>query len=102
MNKALLRENKSLPDFFKPLLWSYNFSKINSENHKEAIIANAINYGDLKHWRWINKAYGRNAIVGVLKNMPATGLRPRALRLASIIFSIKNFKYEPRGTKRER
>lgn len=100
MVKILLKENKSLPDFFKPLLWSYDFSKIDSEKHKEIIIVNAINYGDLKHWRWLIKTYGKKEIANILKKIPRTGLRPRVLRLALIIFAVKDFNYAPRGVKR--
>ena len=100
MIKSLLKKNRSLPDFFKPLLWSYDFSEINLEEHKETIIVNAINYGDLKHWRWIIKNYGRDAVADILRKIPATELRPRVLRLASIIVSIKDFNYAPRGVKR--
>lgn len=99
MDKILSDKNKPLPIFFKPLLWSYNFSEINAGKHKETIIVNAINYGDLKHWRWIIKTYGRRTIIDILKKIPATELRPRVLRLISAIFSVKKFNYVPRGIK---
>jgi hypothetical protein len=89
-----------LPEFFRPILWSYNFSAIDSEKDKKIIITNAINYGDLKHWRWLVLNYGKNGISKVLKKIPATALRPAARRLASTLFSIKNFNYVLRGVER--
>lgn len=89
-------KNKALPDFFKPLLWSYNFNEIDSEKDKKVIIVNAINYGDLKHWRWIKKRYD---VAGVLSLIPASELRDRARALAAIIFKIKDFNYAFRGSR---
>lgn len=100
MFRVLFKKNKQLPDFFKPILWSYNFEKIDLEKHKERIIINTLNYGDLKHWRWIIKNYGKDGIVDVLKRIPVTELRPHVLSLVSIIFSFKDFNYALRGAKR--
>ena len=86
--------------FFKPILWSYNFSVINPDKHKATIIINTVNYGDLEHWRWINRFYGKNVIAEVLSKIPASELRPAARRLASIIFFIKDWNDAPRGVKR--
>ncbi|MDD4901421.1 MAG: hypothetical protein PHS62_04985 [Patescibacteria group bacterium] len=92
-------QNNALPDFFRPILWSFDFNEINPDEHKKTIILNAINYGDLKHWRWLAEYYGRETIREILSNVSATELRPRALNLARLIFSIKNFNYAPRGAK---
>jgi len=100
MFRIFNRKKLLLPEFFKPILWSYKFSDIDIQKHKETIIANAINYGDLKHWHWLVSNYGRNAVAEVLKKIPATGIRPPARRLASVIFSINDFNYVPRGAKR--
>lgn len=90
--------NRELPDYFKPILWSYSPGKIDLEKDKKTIIVNAINYGDLKHWRWLKENYGEDAIRKILMTIPATEIKERARRLASIIFSITSFNYAPRGT----
>lgn len=92
-------KKQSLPDFFKPLMWSYDFSKIDLDKNKKTIIVNTINYGDLKHWKWITNYYGIKEIQNTLVQIPATELRSRALKLASLLFSIKNFNYAPRSIK---
>ena len=86
-----------LPEFFKPILWSYDFPAIDSEKNKKVIIVNTINYGDLKHWHWLIQHYGKEAVKDVLEQIPSSEIRPRALCLATTIFSIKNFNYAPRG-----
>lgn len=77
---------KNLPVFFKPLLWSYDFARINPNNNQKLIITQAINYGDLKHWRWISRYYGGGKVIKILKTIPAAAIRPQALRLASTLF----------------
>ena len=56
-----------MPEYFKPIMWSYDFNAIDPTKDKKTIIINAINYGDLKHWKWMIKFYGREAITEVLK-----------------------------------
>lgn len=92
-------KDTSIPDFFKPLLWSYNFSKIDLERDKKVIIINTINYGDLRHWRWLFGYYGKEEIKKILESTPATELRSRVRRLVAVIFSITDFNYAPRGVK---
>lgn len=89
----------TLPDFFRPILWSYDFSAVDLEKDKKTIVINAINYGDLIHWRWINKYYGRREIQKILSQIPTSEIRPRVFRLASIIFAVNSFNHAPRGVK---
>lgn len=90
-------KKKKLPLFFKPVLWSYDFNSLDVEEDKKEIIVNAINYGDLKHWRWIIKEYSKEDVRKILTTIPFTEIRPRVAPLVSIIFSIDNFNYEPRS-----
>ena len=88
----------TIPQNFRPLMWSYDFDRIDPEKHKTAIIIQAINYGTLREWRWLADAYGRETVREVLSTVPASAFRPRARRLASLVFGIDHFKYAPRGT----
>lgn len=96
MNKKI----KKLPLFFKPLLWSYDFSKVDLEKYKRSIIVNTINYGDLKHWKWIIEYYGANILQKELSKMAKSEIRPRAMKLAELFLSIKPSKYAHRSIKR--
>ena len=87
-----------LPETFRPLLWSYNFNRVDPERNRKIIIVQAINYGTLAHWRWLVQRYGRDAVRQLLTTVPATELRPRARHLASLVFGVERFNYAPRGT----
>ncbi len=89
---------ESLPVFFKPLLWSYDFSRIDLENDKKTIIVRAINYGDLSHWRWIVHYYGLHEVRKVLTVLPETEIRPRVRKLAELLFGGIEFSHAPRGS----
>lgn len=77
-----------LPYFFKPILWSFDFETINPHIHQKSIVVNAINYGDLKHWKWIREHYTLQDLSAIFNNTLATEFRPSALKLASIIFKL--------------
>ncbi|MCX6751169.1 MAG: hypothetical protein NT161_00125 [Candidatus Nomurabacteria bacterium] len=77
---------KKIPDNFKSILWSYDFSLCDPIKMKNTIITNAISYGNLDHWRWIKSFYGVGAVKKVLNTMPNLTIRPSALRLANLMF----------------
>lgn len=84
-----------LPDFFKPVLWSYTFDAIDTEKHKKAIVVNALNYGELKHWQWIVRAYGKEGVREVLRTVPKTALRDHVVPLVSLAFNISHDEFAP-------
>lgn len=88
----------TLPDTFRPLLWSYDFSEIDPVRHKKTIIVQTLNYGTLDQWRWLIKSYGREGVREVLAQISASELKPRALGLAALVFRTNRFNYAPRGT----
>ena len=89
--------NTQLPDYFRPVLWSYDFPKIDPDEDKETIIINSINYGDLRHWRWIASHYGKEETVEIIEKIPATAVRNRVMPLVSLLFGSVNWNYAPRG-----
>lgn len=93
------KNNDVLPSYFRPILWSYDFSLIKPQDSKRTIIVNSINYGDLKHWRWIAQFYGKEEIRRILTEIPATEIRSRVRHLASLIFGVEQFNYAPRGSR---
>lgn len=86
-----------LPESFKSLLWSYDFSKIDPIQDQRTIIVNAINYGDLEHWRWLRQFYGDATIKQTLSAVPLTEIKPRTRKLVSLVFSVADFNYAPRS-----
>jgi len=55
-------KREKLPEFFKSLFWSYDFSTIDPQKNEERVIVNTINYGDWEHWQWIIKHYGKEKV----------------------------------------
>ncbi|MDD5221379.1 MAG: hypothetical protein PHV47_02140 [Candidatus Pacebacteria bacterium] len=94
--KKLFRSTK-LPLFFKPILWSYVFSSIDAEKNKRTIIVNTINHGNWHHWTWIAKYYGAERIREIMEEIPRSEFSPQALKLAMVVFNIKELKYATRG-----
>jgi hypothetical protein len=91
-------QNSTLPETFRPLLWSYDFSRIDPLKHKKTISVQALNYGTLAHWRWLVQSYGREGVRDVLTHVPASEIKSRSLRLASLVFGVQRFNYAKRGT----
>jgi hypothetical protein len=87
-----------LPESFRPLLWSYDFDRIDPIKHKKLLITQAVNYGTLSQWRWLTQTYGRAQVRETLSTIAATEIRPRSRRLASLLFGVEHFNYAPRGT----
>lgn len=87
----------SLPDFFRPILWSYDIRRIDVARDRKAIIVQALNYGDLEHWRWLVHTYGKEEIRKVLAGLPMTEFRSRVRRLIILVFSIDAFSHAPRS-----
>lgn len=75
-----------LPKIFRSILWSYDFDKCDRDKMKNTIIANTISYGSLEHWRWIKSFYGAEEVQKVINNIPATAVRPSAVKLAHLMF----------------
>ena len=90
---------EALPRYFKPILWSHNLSAIDPAQSPNLLISKAINYGDLRHWRWIARHYGIEKIRRTLLSLPAAAIRPGARALAAIVFSLPhaNDTVAPRG-----
>lgn len=89
-----------IPAFFYPLLWSYDTKRLDSERDKKTIIVQALNYGDLIHWRWLIDHYGRREMRNFLTTLAETELRPRVRRLVQLLFDIDHFNHALRSAQR--
>ncbi len=83
---------------FRPLFWSQDFSTLDVKKHKRTIIVQAMNYGTLDHWRWIKRHYGEAAVRDVLAHVPASEVRPKARRLATLMHLADSWDYAPRSS----
>ena len=89
--------NEHLPEQFRSLFWSYRFEDLDPRKDKKTVIVQLMNYGTLTHWRWLAYAYGTTEIRGVLESIPETEINPRTRPLASLFFSISNWRHAYRG-----
>ncbi|MFA6475767.1 MAG: hypothetical protein WCV88_06300 [Patescibacteria group bacterium] len=89
-------DNK-LPNYFRPLFWSYDFSLIDPQQHQKTIMVNTINYGNLHHWKWLKQYYGKQAIQTTLEKVATTELHPRSKTLAQTLFQINLPNHVSRG-----
>lgn len=85
-----------LPDYFKPILWSYDWQKLDPEQHRQTIVTATLNYGGLRHWGWLMTRYGRRGVQAALAAVPRTAIRPGAARLARLIFGTSVELHAPR------
>jgi len=90
------KNKQKLPNFFRPLFWAVDFNSLDLDKNKKSIILSAINYGDLKHWRFLSDYYGKDELKKILGHLPATEFKPRAGKLVEIIFNFK-LSHAPRG-----
>ena len=91
------RYDSALPTAFRPLFWSYQFSNLSLTDDEKTVIVQLLNYGTLRHWSWLIGQYGREEIKRVLESIPATEIKPRTRKLASLMFSITNWRHAQRG-----
>ncbi len=91
------QKEKRLPEFFRPLMWSYKFSDVNLEKDQRDIIVNSVNYGDLEHWQWLVKTYGKEPLKKRLANIPFSEFRPGAVKLISLLLNLKKLNYALRS-----
>jgi len=86
-----------LPENLKSLFWSTDFSQIDPHRDERLIIVRVINYGNWQHWQWLVNFYGKEEVKRVLKEIPASELRPPAWRLISLLLGIESQKYASRS-----
>lgn len=87
------KAKNTLPEMFRPLLWSLRWEEIDVEEDKEDIILAAVNEGRLDHWRWLIQAYGKEEIKRVLERRLVTEIHPESLNLAKLIFGVSKLRY---------
>ena len=92
------KKEASVPDFFRPILWSVDFALVNVEKDKQTLIVQALNYGDLRHLRWIKETYGVGQIAKVLNSVPESEVKPHMGRLAELLFHIQLHQHALRNT----
>lgn len=90
---------KALPPSFRPLLWSYDFSRLNAQRDKKVIIIQVLNYGDLDEWRLLLDLYGKRGVQKTLDTIATSELRTQVRPLVAALFTLKHLPYVSRGVR---
>ena len=91
------KSHAGLPEMFRPIMWSYRFEDIDADKHREEIIVNTVNFGSLRHWRWLINHYHKEEICRVLQRQLATEFNPESRNLARLVFGISEYRHAPRS-----
>lgn len=87
--KALISKKRTIPNVFKPFLWSYDISKMDLTQDKRIIITNVLNFGTIEAVKELFKTYSKKEIVEFVAN-PAPGeWNKKSLNFWSLMFNIK-------------
>ena len=86
------------PPSFRPLLWSFKWSAIDTQKDKEDIIVNTINEGTIEQWKWLIATYGTKTVRHVLKKRLASEFHSESRHLATVVFSLPSLRYARKGT----
>jgi hypothetical protein len=82
--------NNTIPDFIKPFLWSFDFSKIDIQEDKKRIITNVLNLGTKEATDWLFSVYKKEDIVESIKNPFSGEWNNKSLNFWSFIFDVKS------------
>ncbi len=83
------RENKQIPQEFKPFLWSYDTSKMDLENNKKRIITNVLNWGTKEATDLLFKVYNKKDIKEAVRDPLPGEWSDKSLNYWCIILGIK-------------
>lgn len=86
-----------VPGWFQKLYWWGNSLKIDSKRNQRVVVAQIINRGNLSQWGWLVRAYGKGELRELVRNIPASEFRPRALKLISLLLGISKMNYVSRN-----
>ena len=78
-----------LPQAVKNTLWSYDTSKIDLTVHKNRIIFQVLNNGNLEAVHWLKQTYANNDLVSVLENSAASAWSKKSLNYWSLLLKSK-------------
>ena len=73
------------------------FGAWESKKTADEIIVNTINFGSLKHWRWLVDYYGKDRVKEIIEERWATEFNAESRNLAQLIFGVSRFRHGPRG-----
>lgn len=78
--------NEQLPQFIQPFLWSYDLSKLDKQAHKDIIIKNILDFGDVQSTDWLKQQYTKEDITSTIERSTASSWSKKSLNFWSFIY----------------
>lgn len=75
-----------LPEYFRPIMWSWKFDEIDIAAMQATITMQALNYGELRHWKWVAETFGIQAIKKIFNKNKKTNMEKHNADLVSLLF----------------
>lgn len=85
---------------FRPLLWSYDFDRVDPEKMKKTVVFQVLKYGSMAQWNWVRNKFGELAIRKILKDAPQGQFDEKNKNLISLYFNFNDWKTTQRSVKR--
>jgi hypothetical protein len=82
-----------LPVNLRRLFWSFRFDELDPTRDEKTVVIQVINYGSLAEWRWLVREYGMPEVRRMLGTITETEIKPRTRGLASLLFSIPDWRH---------
>ena len=86
MNK---KKRKNIPQFLRPFLWSYDLSRLDTEKHKNIIIKNILDFGNIQATDWLKENYSQNEIEEAIKLSTRSDWSKKSINLWSFIYNVQ-------------
>lgn len=83
-----VKSDCKLPDFLRPFLWSYDFSKLEKVKHKRIIIKNILDFGTKKTTDWLKENYTEAEIKNVIKQTSVSEWSKKSINFWSFIYGV--------------
>ena len=76
-----------LPEFLKPIFWSWNFSELKKEEHKKTILRQIMEFGSLRDISWMFVNYKKKDLKEFLSTCRNGDLSKRSKNFWEIILN---------------
>jgi|AntRauTorckE6833_2_1112554.scaffolds.fasta_scaffold122034_1 hypothetical protein len=85
MNRDKLQ---TLPQFLRPFLWSYDLSRLDAQEHKDIIIKNILDFGNVWATDWMKSTYTENEIKEVIRKSVRSSWSKKSINFWSFIYGV--------------
>lgn len=89
MSKQKRENNKHLPEYLQPFLWSYDLMQMDIEKHKKIIIKNILDFGTREATDWLKDNYSKKDIQEIIESSYSSDWSKKSLNFWSLIYGVQ-------------